>query len=65
MKRGDQRFDSSLFQLINLDLDVPDHSTLSRISTTLNPKIKDRGKIKGSIHIMVDSIGLSINGEGE
>ena len=50
---------------MKLDLDVPDHSTLSRRSQTLNPKIKDRGKIKGPIHIMIDSTGLSIHSEGK
>ena len=50
---------------MNLDLDVPDHSTLSRRSQTLNPKIRCYGKIKGPIHIMIDSTGLSIHGEGK
>ena len=50
---------------MNLDLDVPDHSTLSRRNQTLTTKIKDRGKIKGVIHIMIDSTGLSIHGEGK
>ena len=38
---------------MNLDLDVPDHSTLSRRSQTLNPKIRCYGKIKAPIHIMI------------
>ena len=50
---------------MNIDLDVPDHSTLSRRSQTLNPKIKCHGQIKGVIHIMIDSTGLSIHGEGK
>ena len=49
--RQTEGFISSLFQLMNLDLDVPDHSTLSRRSQTLNPKIRCYGKIKGPIHI--------------
>ena len=58
--RHTEGFISSLFQLMNLDLDVPDHSTLSRRSQTLNPKIRCHGKIKGAIHIMIDSTVLSI-----
>ena len=63
--RQTEGFISSLFQLMSLDLDVPDHSTLSRRSQTLNPKIRCYGKIKGPIHIMIDSTGLSIHGEGK
>ena len=37
--RQTEGFISSLFQLMNLDLEVPDHSTLSRRSQTLNPKL--------------------------
>ena len=63
--RQTEGFISSLFQLMNLDLDVPDHSTLSRRSQTLNPKIRCYEKIKEPIHIMIDSTGLSIHGEGK
>jgi hypothetical protein len=44
---------------------VLDHSTLSQRSQTLNPKIRGHEKIKGPIHIMIDSTGLSIHGEGK
>ncbi len=46
------------------DLDVPDHTTLSRRSEHLDIKLR-RAPTTGAIHLIVDSTGLSIVGEGE
>ncbi len=45
-------------------LDVPDHTTLSRRSQHLDIKLR-RAPTSGAIHLIVDSTGLSIVGEGE
>ena len=54
----------SLFKLLNLDLSVPDHTTLSRRNHTLNIKLKRMGSMTGPIDLVIDSTGLSIHGEG-
>jgi transposase len=54
----------SLLMLMNVNLDVPDHSTVSRrlhkleISLPVIPK-------SGSVHMVVDSTGIKVYGEGE
>jgi len=62
--RQTEGFLDSVFQLMGLDLDVPDHTTLSRRSGKLEvPEItKDHN---GSIHLVIDSTGLKILGDGE
>ena len=45
------------------DFDAPDHTTLSRRSQRLDVKL--RVPVKGPIHLIVDSTGLSVVGEGE
>jgi transposase len=47
-----------------LDLEAPDHTTLSRRSRCLDVKL-DRVVSSNPIHLIVDSTGLSIIGEGE
>jgi IS5 family transposase len=49
---------------MGLDLDAPDHTTLSRRSQHLDIKLRP-AQTSGSIHLIVDSTGLSIVGEGE
>ena len=61
--RQAEGFVSSLFQLMGLNLPTPDHTTLSRRAKTLNIRIKRRTSNK-PIHLIVDSTGLSIHGEG-
>jgi hypothetical protein len=62
--RQTEGFLRSLFELMGLDLDVPDHTTLSRRSFALkvNPGVPQSGK---PMHLIIDSSGLSIVGEGE
>jgi hypothetical protein len=61
--RSVEGFVRSLFQMMNIDLPVPDHSTLSRRGKTL--KVKLPGKASGSLNLVLDSTGLKIYGEGE
>ena len=54
----------SILQLLDLDLAVPDHSTLSRRAETLKlPKPRRLGC--GPMHLLVDSTGLRLCGPGE
>ena len=54
---------SYLLHLMISNLPTPDHSTLSRGARTLNIRIKRR-KVNNPLHLIVDSTGLSIHGEG-
>lgn len=55
---------ASLFELMGVELSVPDHSTVSRrkrkLSITL-PVVHT----SGSVHLVVDSTGVKVYGEGE
>lgn len=59
-----QGFLESIFELMGIDLPVPDHSTLSRrvgklaIDLPVIPK-------QGARHVVVDSTGVKVYGEGE
>jgi len=61
--RGVEGFMRSLFQLLNVDLPVPDHSTLSKRGKGL--KVNLPKKSAQSLDIVMDSTGLKIYGEGE
>jgi len=61
--RGVEGFVRSLFQMMNIHLPVPDHSTLSKRGATL--KVSLPKKSNGSLNIVLDSTGLKIYGEGE
>lgn len=61
--RGVEGFVRSLFQMLKIDLPVPDHSTLSKRSKDL--KVKLPKKTSQSLNIVMDSTGLKIYGEGE
>jgi transposase len=54
----------SLFELMGIDLAVPDHSTVSRrmgkLEIVLPVVAKDR-----AVHVVVDSTGVKVYGEGE
>jgi hypothetical protein len=54
----------SVIALLGLDLTVPDHSTISRRSKTLEmPPLRRSGP--GPLHLLVDSTGLKLGGAGE
>ncbi len=62
--RQAEGFLRSLLQIMKLDLDAPDHTTLSRrsrqLDVVLNPKVSS-----GPIDLIIDSTGLSIVDQGE
>jgi Transposase DDE domain len=61
--RQAEGFASSLFRLMNINLDVPNFSTLSRrgASVTVTLPKDEKEKVK----LVVDSTGLKVYGEGE
>ena len=62
--RQTEGFLNSLFVMIGVDLSAPDHTTLSRRGRDLDVKL-GRTPTGEAIHLIVDSTGLSIVGEGE
>ena len=62
--RQAEGFLRSILSLMDIDLEAPDHTTLSRRGQHLNVRL-DRVPSTKRIHLMVDSTGLSIVGEGE
>jgi IS5 family transposase len=62
--RQTEGFLHSLFGMMSLDLSAPDHTTLSRRGQHLDLKL-DRVLTRKRVHLIVDSTGLSILGEGE
>lgn len=61
--RGVEGFVRSLFELLKVDLPVPDHSTLPKRGKTL--KVTLPKKTRGPLNVVLDSTGLKIYGEGE
>ena len=62
--RQTEGFVGSLLRMLGLDhLPVPDHSTMSRRSSSLDVVLK-APRSRGPIHLIVDSTGLQIVGEG-
>ena len=61
--RGVEGFVRSLFAMMQIDLPVPDHSTLSKRGKTL--KVKLPRKASSRLNLILDSTGLKIYGEGE
>ena len=61
--RSVEGFVRSLFQMMKIDLPVPDHTTLSKRSKTL--KVKLTKQSEGSLNVVMDSTGLKVYGEGE
>ncbi len=58
------RFLQSLFGIMGLELSAPDHTTLSRRGRQLDVRL-DRVPTRKGVHLIIDSAGLSIRGEGE
>jgi hypothetical protein len=62
--RQAEAFAGSVLRLLGLDLCVPDHTTLSRRSRDFarwRPNVTSRG----ARHLIVDSTGLKLFGQGE
>jgi len=56
----------SVAALMGFDIALPDFSTLSRRSKGLAlPSTKSRATTSGPVHLVVDSTGLKVFGEGE
>ena len=62
--RQTEGFLRSIFEMLGLDLSAPDHTTLSRRAQRLNLTLR-RVLTGTGIHLIVDSTGLSMVGEGE
>ena len=62
--RQTEAFWESIFSLMGVDLPVPDHTTLSRRLGKLNIDIPVM-PAKEAIHLVVDSTGVKVYGEGE
>jgi transposase len=54
----------SIFELLKLDLSVPDYSTLSRRRAALEIELPIRRRDE-PLHVVVDSTGIKVFGEGE
>lgn len=61
--RATQGFGQSLFTLMELTITVPDYSTLCRRAKVL--KVKLSKSEQSARHIVIDSTGLKVYGEGE
>jgi IS5 family transposase len=61
--RATQGMARSVFELMGLGLDVPHYSTLSRRAADLRVDLARKGK--GPLHLVLDSTGLKVYGEGE
>ena len=61
--RSTEGFLRSLFEIMQIKLPVPDHTTLSVRGKGLSVRLSK--KKSSSLHIVVDSTGLKIYGEGE
>ena len=57
-------FVASLIRLMGLDLDTPDHTTLSRRNSTVDVRLLNKAHT-GPIHLVIDSTGLKMVGDGE
>ena len=62
--RQTEGFLTSIFRMLGLELSVPDHTTLSRRGQHLDLPLRCAPAGAG-LHLLVDSTGLSIVGEGE
>ena len=62
--RQTEGFLRSVLALMRTDLDAPDHTTLSRRGQRLDLTL-DRMPAQGPLHLIIDSTGLSIVGEGK
>ena len=61
--RAAEGFARSLFELMGLELPVPDYTTLCRRAKTLPITLPK--KATGPLHLVLDSTGLKVYGEGE
>jgi IS5 family transposase len=62
--RQTEGFLNAIFALMRIDRSAPDHTTLSRRSQGLDPVLARRS-MRSGVHLLIDSSGLSLVGEGE
>ena len=62
--RQSEGFLRAVLKMMGVDLDAPDHTTLSRRSKALDVQLH-RPKRLGPVHLVVDSTGLSVVGQHE
>ena len=62
--RQTEGFLESLFTVMGIELEVPDHSTLSRRLNKLSVELPVVPKER-AVHVVVDSTGVKVYGEGE
>ena len=60
-----EAFARSVFRLLELDLRVPDHSTLSRRGRSFAGRQPRAARHDRPIHVVLDSTGLQVFGQGE
>lgn len=63
--RATQGFVQSLFEIMTLDLPVPDYSSLCKRQQSISIKLPEQSRPNEQIHLVVDSTGLKVFGEGE
>ena len=63
--RSLQGFVQSLFKAMDLDLPVPSYSQISRRAKSLHKRVSGLTNGKQARHIIFDSTGLKVHGEGE
>jgi hypothetical protein len=61
--RATEGFARSLFEVMGVDLPVPDYTTLCRRAATVRVSLPKHAK--GPLHLVLDSTGLKVYGEGE
>jgi hypothetical protein len=61
--RQTEGFACSLSELLGVKLPIPDYTTLNRRAKAV--KVSLPGREKGSVHLVLDSTGLKVYGEGE
>ena len=55
----------SIARLLGVEINIPDYSTFSRRGSALKLSLRRRTEGQAAIHLVVDSTGLKIFGEGE
>ncbi len=63
--RQAEAFSRSVLRLLRLDLAVPDHTTLSRRGRTFAGRQHRAARHDGLVHLVLDSTGLQLFGQGE
>lgn len=63
--RCTQGFAKSIVDLMGLELEVPDYTTICRRFKKLSITSQNKFKKKDPIHVVIDSTGLKVYGEGE